>query len=154
MLLQGSNGAVLYDYEYELDSTRGKKRIFNTVTITGTQRGGVLPISNWVPKVDCVLAQCAAFEVGGCILQAGVHAERSHYHSYSAGWLRGRGAGGVHDCVVILLAGRCTCQSGVASIVNSWSQTKASCRREFNASFPVIIKAGDAVSRARYSTVQ
>jgi hypothetical protein len=33
--VQGSNGATLYDYEYELDSTRGKKRIFNTVTITG-----------------------------------------------------------------------------------------------------------------------
>jgi hypothetical protein len=32
---QGSNGATLYDYEYELDSTRGKKRIFNTVTIEG-----------------------------------------------------------------------------------------------------------------------
>lgn len=37
-LLQGSNGATLYDYEYDLDSTRGKKRIFNTVTITGTLR--------------------------------------------------------------------------------------------------------------------
>jgi hypothetical protein len=34
---QGSNGATLYDYEYELDSTRGKKRIFNTVTITGAR---------------------------------------------------------------------------------------------------------------------
>jgi hypothetical protein len=26
-------GALLYDYEYELDSTRGRKRILNTVTI-------------------------------------------------------------------------------------------------------------------------
>lgn len=34
---QGSNGATLYDYEYELDSTRGKKRIFNTVTIEGSK---------------------------------------------------------------------------------------------------------------------
>lgn len=36
---QGANGAVLYDYEYELDSTRGKKRILNTVTITGRPGG-------------------------------------------------------------------------------------------------------------------
>lgn len=28
-----SGGATLYDYEYELDSTRGRKRILNTVTI-------------------------------------------------------------------------------------------------------------------------
>lgn len=40
---QGSNGATLYDYEYELDSTRGKKRIFNTVTITGTLQHTTLP---------------------------------------------------------------------------------------------------------------
>eukprot|EP00882_Tetradesmus_deserticola_P013625 GHRQ01014467.1.p1 GENE.GHRQ01014467.1~~GHRQ01014467.1.p1 ORF type:complete len:116 (-),score=33.00 GHRQ01014467.1:568-915(-) len=31
----GAGGALLYDYEYSLDSTRGLKRIFNTVTITG-----------------------------------------------------------------------------------------------------------------------
>jgi hypothetical protein len=31
----GSGGALLYDYEYSLDSTRGLKRILNTVTITG-----------------------------------------------------------------------------------------------------------------------
>ncbi|GIL79873.1 hypothetical protein Vretifemale_9042 [Volvox reticuliferus] len=29
----GTSGATLYEYEYELDSTRGRKRIFNTVTI-------------------------------------------------------------------------------------------------------------------------
>lgn len=34
---RGSAGATLYDYEYELNSTRGVKRIFNTVTITGEQ---------------------------------------------------------------------------------------------------------------------
>lgn len=31
----GDGGALLYDYEYSLDSTRGLKRILNTVTITG-----------------------------------------------------------------------------------------------------------------------
>eukprot|EP00198_Chlamydomonas_reinhardtii_P006638 XP_001695974.1 PsbP-like protein [Chlamydomonas reinhardtii] len=30
---QGGAGAKLYEYEYELDSTRGRKRILNTVTI-------------------------------------------------------------------------------------------------------------------------
>ncbi|KAG2453834.1 hypothetical protein HYH02_002041 [Chlamydomonas schloesseri] len=30
---QGAGGAKLYEYEYELDSTRGRKRILNTVTI-------------------------------------------------------------------------------------------------------------------------
>lgn len=29
----GTAGATLYEYEYELDSTRGRKRILNTVTI-------------------------------------------------------------------------------------------------------------------------
>ncbi|KXZ55621.1 hypothetical protein GPECTOR_2g1171 [Gonium pectorale] len=29
----GATGATLYEYEYELDSTRGRKRILNTVTI-------------------------------------------------------------------------------------------------------------------------
>ncbi|GIL52722.1 hypothetical protein Vafri_8513 [Volvox africanus] len=29
----GASGATLYEYEYELDSTRGRKRILNTVTI-------------------------------------------------------------------------------------------------------------------------
>ncbi|EFJ49441.1 hypothetical protein VOLCADRAFT_117237 [Volvox carteri f. nagariensis] len=29
----GTSGATLYEYEYELDSTRGRKRILNTVTI-------------------------------------------------------------------------------------------------------------------------
>lgn len=29
----GSGGALLYDFEYELSSTRGRKRILNTVTI-------------------------------------------------------------------------------------------------------------------------
>lgn len=37
---RGASGARLYDYEYQLDSTRGLKRIFNTVTITGA--GGLL----------------------------------------------------------------------------------------------------------------
>lgn len=32
-----SNGAILYDYEYELDSTRGRKRILNTVTIIASK---------------------------------------------------------------------------------------------------------------------
>jgi hypothetical protein len=31
----GAGGALLYDYEYSLGSTRGLKRILNTVTITG-----------------------------------------------------------------------------------------------------------------------
>ena len=29
----GGTDALLYDYEYDLDSTRGRKRILNTVTI-------------------------------------------------------------------------------------------------------------------------
>eukprot|EP00877_Chromochloris_zofingiensis_P011497 jgi/Chrzof1/6600/Cz19g02070.t1_PPD2[v5.2] len=33
----GAAGATLYDYEYELDSTRGLKHIVNTVTITGSR---------------------------------------------------------------------------------------------------------------------
>ncbi|KAI8468151.1 MAG: PsbP-domain-containing protein [Monoraphidium minutum] len=33
----GSGGALLYDYEYELSSTRGRKRIVNTVSITGSR---------------------------------------------------------------------------------------------------------------------
>ncbi|KAF6253045.1 PsbP-domain-containing protein [Scenedesmus sp. NREL 46B-D3] len=33
----GDGGALLYDYEYSLDSTRGLKRILNTVTITGSK---------------------------------------------------------------------------------------------------------------------
>ncbi|GFH25487.1 PsbP domain-containing protein, partial [Haematococcus lacustris] len=32
-LSPGSSGARLYEYEYELDSTRGRKRVINTVTI-------------------------------------------------------------------------------------------------------------------------
>jgi hypothetical protein len=43
--LQGVNGAALYDYEYELDSTRGKKRIFNTVTITS--EGAPASLQQW-----------------------------------------------------------------------------------------------------------
>jgi len=31
------SGATLYDYEYDLDSTRGRKRILNTVTIFNGQ---------------------------------------------------------------------------------------------------------------------
>uniref|UniRef100_A0A383VVC7 PsbP C-terminal domain-containing protein n=1 Tax=Tetradesmus obliquus TaxID=3088 RepID=A0A383VVC7_TETOB len=34
---RGSGGALLFDYEYSLDSTRGLKRILNTVTITGSK---------------------------------------------------------------------------------------------------------------------
>ena len=34
---QGTAGATLYAYEYNLDSTRGQKRILNTVTITGSK---------------------------------------------------------------------------------------------------------------------
>jgi len=30
----GAGGDALYDFEYELDSTRGRKRILNTVAIT------------------------------------------------------------------------------------------------------------------------
>lgn len=33
----GRAGALLYAYEYELSSTRGRKRIVNTVTITGSK---------------------------------------------------------------------------------------------------------------------
>ncbi|GLC40552.1 hypothetical protein PLESTB_000046000 [Pleodorina starrii] len=33
----GASGATLYEYEYELDSTRGRKRILNTVTIFGSR---------------------------------------------------------------------------------------------------------------------
>ncbi|KIZ05320.1 PsbP-like protein [Monoraphidium neglectum] len=33
----GGGGALLYDYEYELSSTRGRKRIVNTVSITGSK---------------------------------------------------------------------------------------------------------------------
>ncbi len=43
----GTAGATLYEYEYELDSTRGRKRILNTVTIFNsrwerTARGAVV----------------------------------------------------------------------------------------------------------------
>ena len=31
----GSSGVTIYDYEYELDSTRGRKRILSTVAIAG-----------------------------------------------------------------------------------------------------------------------
>jgi PsbP len=34
---QGQDGALLYDFEYELDSTRGRKRIFDTVTIQNSR---------------------------------------------------------------------------------------------------------------------
>jgi hypothetical protein len=34
---KGAGGALLYDYEYELNSTRGRKRILNTVSITGAR---------------------------------------------------------------------------------------------------------------------
>lgn len=37
---QGGAGAKLYEYEYELDSTRGRKRILNTVTIFNSRCGG------------------------------------------------------------------------------------------------------------------
>lgn len=33
----GGSGALLYEYEYELNSSRGTKRILNTVTITGAR---------------------------------------------------------------------------------------------------------------------
>lgn len=36
---QGASGATLYSYEYELASTRGTKRLLNTVTITGAWVG-------------------------------------------------------------------------------------------------------------------
>ena len=36
---RGAGGAALYDYEYELNSTRGRKRIVNTVSITGAPSG-------------------------------------------------------------------------------------------------------------------
>jgi hypothetical protein len=35
--LCSSAGATLYDLEYELDSTRGRKRVINTVTIYGSR---------------------------------------------------------------------------------------------------------------------
>ncbi len=47
--------AVLYDYEYELDSTRGLKRIVNTVTIYG----GQLYILNAMFKCDNVSGSLA-----------------------------------------------------------------------------------------------
>ncbi|MEW5304151.1 MAG: hypothetical protein WDW36_006783 [Sanguina aurantia] len=48
-------GATLYDYEYEIDSTRGRKRILNTVTIFGSK----LFILN-------AAAKCSKEEDGGC----------------------------------------------------------------------------------------
>lgn len=33
----GPSGATFYDYEYALDSTRGRKQILNTVTIAGSR---------------------------------------------------------------------------------------------------------------------
>jgi hypothetical protein len=45
----GAGGATLYEYEYEIATTRGRKRIVNAVSITGAGRrccapggGGVL----------------------------------------------------------------------------------------------------------------
>lgn len=51
----GTTGATLYGYEYELDSTRGRKRIFNTVTI-------------WDSKLYILNGQykCASADDGGC----------------------------------------------------------------------------------------
>lgn len=43
-----SSGVTIYDFEYELDSTRGKKRILNTVAIANRQ----LYIMNGVAKCD------------------------------------------------------------------------------------------------------
>lgn len=51
MVRQGArsiDGVSFYDYEYLIDSTRGKKRIFNTVTITGSK----LYILNGVIKCE------------------------------------------------------------------------------------------------------
>eukprot|EP00775_Hariotina_reticulata_P002499 gene2499-2803_t len=74
---QGAEGALLYDYEYQLDSTRGIKRIFNTVTITGSK----LYILNGNYKCDkevgCAAAEgadiamlrniAASFDAGGLV---------------------------------------------------------------------------------------
>lgn len=51
----GAGGALLYDYEYELDSTRGRKRILNTVSIYNAK----LFILNAVAK-------CEKEEAGAC----------------------------------------------------------------------------------------
>lgn len=52
---QGAAGALLYDIEYDLDSTRGRKRILNTVTIFDSK----LYILNGQYK-------CAKEAEGGC----------------------------------------------------------------------------------------
>jgi hypothetical protein len=41
--LEGKEGPLTYDFEYELNSTRGRKRIFSTVTVSS---GGQLIIVN------------------------------------------------------------------------------------------------------------
>ncbi|KAG2501632.1 hypothetical protein HYH03_000137 [Edaphochlamys debaryana] len=57
----GATGATLYEYEYELDSTRGRKRILNTVTIFNSK----LYILNAAFK-------CEKDSCGGAEVQAGV----------------------------------------------------------------------------------
>ncbi|GBF90784.1 psbP domain-containing protein, chloroplastic-like [Raphidocelis subcapitata] len=56
---RGANGALLYDYEYELSSTRGRKRIVNTVSITGSK----LYILNG--QFKCAKEACEAGSSGG-----------------------------------------------------------------------------------------
>jgi hypothetical protein len=51
---RGAGGALLYDYEYSLDSTRGLKRILNTVTITGTGAAAPALRSSSSCKLDYV----------------------------------------------------------------------------------------------------
>ncbi|KAF8072357.1 putative sugar phosphate/phosphate translocator [Scenedesmus sp. PABB004] len=63
---RGSGGASLYDYEYSLASTRGAKRILNTVTITGSR----LYILNASVKCDKDDAACAAAEPSLALLRA------------------------------------------------------------------------------------
>lgn len=47
-----SSGALLYDYEYELESTRGRKRVLNTVAIASAK----LYILNGQVRGTCIRA--------------------------------------------------------------------------------------------------
>jgi len=59
------SGALLYDFEYDLDSTRGRKRVLNTVTIAGSR----LFILN--AQYKCEKAVEGSAEEGQCIAAPG-----------------------------------------------------------------------------------
>lgn len=78
---RGSGGALLYDYVYELDSTRGRKRIFNTVSITDSKlyilngqfkcdkEGGCEDSSEAQAALAALAGVAASFDVGPAAVQ-------------------------------------------------------------------------------------